>query len=223
MPIPVILHAISAAQALPVLAVAAGGRKDPPVPHRRLAMWATVLVLTGLLDVIVAVALGHNRFTSLFVLPIEVALSVWVLEAFHPSTVVRRGYAALAIPIVLISVAVLLFPQPMVAFQLWGAALLALVAVAASLHTLVYLTLHSRVQVFMQDWFWVSLGMTLFWIGFVPVPAFVQVYLADNEAWAKIAIYTRLSMVLVSLVLVSWGVVCPWIIRRYSGRFSQPR
>lgn len=215
--IPGILYVINAAQALPVIAVYAAGGRNPPASHRRLAIWCTVLVLSSLLNILVAVIFGRNRFMSYGILPLEVGLSLWVLASWQATARLRSTYYA-AIPLIsVLAIVVILTPDRERAFGLWGSPLISLFAVCAALHTLVHRTLLARSQLFQQDWFWIALGMALFWIGFVPVPAFVQAFLVANEDWARIALMTRAWMVFISLLIISWGVLCPWILTRSFG------
>ncbi len=222
MAIPVVLYAINASQALPIVAVRVVRGRHPPAPHLRLSIWCAVLLSADVLDIGVAALVGTNRFTSWVLLPVEVALTFWILAAWQPELRMRRAYMT-AIPISLIAAAAAMAAfGPERTFDIWLGPLLALSALGGTVHTLVHRSLWSRSQLFAEDWFWILLGMSFLWVGFVPVPAFMFAIIDSAMGWVSLILLSRAWLVFAAFLLITWGILCPRILARSSGPSLQP-
>jgi hypothetical protein len=206
--IPILLYAVSATQALPIAAVLVVRGRHPPTPYRRLVVFCLALLITDILSIALGRAVGNNRWLAYGTEPMEVALTLWLLEAWQPNAFLRLAYS---VTIVLMGATVagtLMLTDPQVTFGQWISPFLALLALAATLHTLVHRVLLSRLLLTNQDWFWVCLGLALFWLTFVPFDPFLRAFMPERVDWARAAYYFRFSAMSVSFLLMSWGIVC---------------
>ena len=204
-------------QALPIAATARVRDRAAAVPYRRLALWCTALVLADVVDQVSAVTRGHNLDTAYVALPIEVGLTLWTMAAWQPSELSRLAYV-IAIPIMMAAaIAVVLLTDPTVTFVQWVSPFLALLALVSVLHTLVARALMSRSHLTSQGWFWVCMGMGVFWTGFITVPMFANIFLETHRSWVVAAYIARAWVNIGAFLLITWGVLCPLIQARSSG------
>lgn len=209
MAIPTFMYLVSASQALPIAAVAAVRGQPLPVPYRRLALFCCLLIAFDVIDLLVSARTGDNQWTAYYTGPIEVGMTLWILSAWQPDDQRRRRYL-LAIPGVGAAVAItLLLIDPSRDYDVWVAPFLALLALVAALHTLVTRTLHSREALGNLDWFWISLGLAIFWVVQISAPVFMSAFLATRPDWVMSVLLVRAGLMMCGFVLIAWGVVCP--------------
>lgn len=176
------------------------------------------MAATGGLDLVVARATGTNEWLAYLTLPIEGSLVLWFLSFWQPLDWLRRLYRG-AVPVVLLGTAIVLMTagDPEI-FGIWISPALALVALAGLLQTLVHRSLVSTESLGRQDWFWVCLGASVFWLGFVSLPPFHRAFVDTRPDWVRVAYTARAWVNIGAFLLVTWGVVCQRIPARSSGR-----
>jgi len=212
--IPVLLYVTSASQGLPVVAAVLAGGRRPPVPHLRLALWSTLLVLSDSIGVVVGMLQGNNLWISYLVMPLEACGTFWILEAWQPDERMRRVYRR-AIPVTaVLSVLLLVVTNRAVAFEQWIAPALAIVSLVAVVHTLVHRSLRCEQLLTSQDWFWICLGLALFWLMYAPMPPFADALLRSNIEWVRVAYLARAWAIIAAFVLMFWGMLCPRVLAR---------
>lgn len=200
------------------MAVLAWWGRQPPTPLRRLAVWSLFLLVTDLLEFVAGAATGNNLWLEYVVLPLELCFTLWILAAWQPDRRWSRRYE-IAIPVIVAVVAVLLLAvDPAAQFYLWIGPVLSLVAVLATMLTLIPRSLLSRTTLTNQDWFWVCLGLALFWACFAPVPPFMQAFLGTRTEWVVGFLLTRAWLTVAAFLLITWGVFCQRLPVRLPGR-----
>lgn len=217
MAIPAILYATSATQVLPVVASFAVWGRRPPAPYPLLLTWCAVLVASDGLDLLVAFMRGPNLWLAYFTLPVELCLTLLLLAEWQLTARLRSAYRR-ALPVCIAGHAVFLaLTDRAVTFEIWVIPLSGLIALAGILHTLVHRSLTSRGPLTDQGWFWVLLGMALFWATFVPVPPFAQAFIAPRIDWVRSAYIVRSWIKIAAFALITWGVVCQRLATRSPG------
>jgi hypothetical protein len=215
--IPLIMFGHAVSQAAPIVAAIAVRGRHKPVPYRPIVIWCLALLATDAIDLAVAARYGNNLWTSYVAIPVEVGMALWILSTWQPSEFLRLAYN-LAIPVMgTLVVSLLVLTDPSVTFYRWIAPFLGLLALSASLHTLVLRTLISRAPLVRQDWFWICLGMALFWLGDVSVPVFADTFLVTHVDWVRWAYISRAYTDIVAFLLMSWGIVCQRVPARSFG------
>lgn len=209
MDVPLIIKATHFAPLAPMLVVGAAWGRNFPAPFGRLLLVCLALMASSAAEVVLAAQGRNNLWLSWYAMPVDVSLMLWTLEYWQTRPVARRIYR-LAIPAVILFTAVMvLATDPTRTFDVWTWPLLALAGLSAAVHTLVVRSLGSRSPLGVQDWFWVCLGLIVFWISSVPLPAFAQAVINTRESWV-ISVYVVRAWVLIgAFVLITWGVRQP--------------
>lgn len=171
-------------------------------------VWYLLLMSSDALDVIVGHYFGTNDFTPYVTMPLEVGTALWVLAAFHEEERIRRAYELAIIGVGAGTALLLLLTDPGETFDRWITPLLGVVALAASMHTLVRRSLASYEGLTSQGWFWVCLGMALFWFGFATVPPFAYAVMDSRMDLARAAYIARAWSHPPAYLLMTWGTIC---------------
>jgi hypothetical protein len=207
MAIPTIMYVHAASQALPIVAAYAVRGREQPAPYRRVIIWCLVLLATDAVDLTFARLRYNNLWTAYFTTPVEVGMSLWILAAWQPNELLRLTYN-MAIPVTgTVVVSLLVLTDPSVTFYRWIAPFLSLLALAASVHTLAHRTLLSRAPLADQGWFWICLGMSLFWLGYVSVPVFLDLFIDTHQDWVGWAYMGRAGTDIAAFGLMAWGIL----------------
>ncbi len=203
-----ILNLAVASEAVPLVATLAVRGRHPPAAYRRLAIWCCVLLLSDVLSDVVAALYGYNLWINYFSEPIESAITLWILMSWQVSDAWVWTYR-LGMPILLALVAaLLLLTDPTYSFANWIGPGIAIITLAGSLQTLIQRTLLSREILTTQDWFWVCLGITVFWACYVPVAPFAMAMIASHQDWVRMAYLVRAVVMMGSFFVMTWGVLC---------------
>jgi hypothetical protein len=215
--IPFIAHVQFASHAVPIVAALTVRDRPRPVLYHRAIVWFCALVIAEESGLIVGWLSGNNLWLGYATIPVEVGLFIWMLSALQPTEYLRTAYM-LAIPVAgVIVLAFLLLTDPTKTFYRWVAPSLALLALAASLETLVLRSLESRAPLVLQDWFWLSLGLSLFWLNFVSITIFYEAFIGTHQDWVVTALLARSWVDITACLLMSWGLLQPWLRARSSG------
>jgi hypothetical protein len=212
---PVALYAQAVSQLFPLAAALTRRGRQVPVPARWVLVWSSLLVVTDLASLAVAFAEGENLWLQYFAVPLGSVLVLWALSEWQLSAVMRLAYR-LAIPtLVLATTAVLLAGGPALFDEVVGP-IHALVLLAASLHTVLHRALRSEGTLAGESWFWIGMGLSLYFAASVAIGPFAQALLVSNVEWVRQAYIARAWTSVLAFVLITTGILCP-LFRRASG------
>jgi len=216
MAIPVALHLAAGSQLLPLAAALTPWGRPLPAPARWVLAWCGVMAATDLASLAVTLAHGENLWLQWGAVPLASALALWALAGWQRGELLRLVYR-LAIPaLALATLAVLLLFDPRSTFDEVVAPFHALVLLAASLHTLLARSLRAPGAIGGEPWFWMGLGLSLYYAASVAIGPFAQALLVANVEWVRRAYIARAWVVVLAFVLITTGVLCP-LFRRPSG------
>jgi hypothetical protein len=207
-PIPWVLYAASLAQWLPVLAAARYGFKLPS-PRRWIVVWCIALWATDAAQLYFRGPGVNNLWIQYTGVPLHNAIMLWALSLWQRDPVWRLAFRV-AIPLVLLALLVLIpAVQSAARFNQIAWPFQALVLLAGSLFTLVTLAIREPERVTANDWFWVTLGTSLFFALRVALPPFVELTLHTNRELARLAYVVSAWTDIVALFLIARGMLCP--------------
>lgn len=215
--IPWVLFAATYAQVVPLLAAFRYGPRLP-LARRWVVLWCLVSLLGDAAQYWFRGS-GNNLWVNYAVVPLQNSIMLWTLSTWQKDPVSRLAFRV-AIPLHLLALLALLPAiQSAAAFNQVTWPFQALVLLAGSLYTLVRLASHEPERVTSNDWFWVTLGTSLFFAFRMALPPFVQLVLHDNPEVAKLAYVVSAWADILAYILIARGMVCP-LPQARSGGFS---
>lgn len=218
--IPFVLYAATAAQVLPVLAAARYGPRLPPA-RRWVAVWCLALIASDVAQYQfgVGAAGANNLWLQYIAVPTQNAIMLWVLSLWQPDPVSRLAFRV-AIPLDVIALLALIpAAQSASAFNQFTWPFQSLVLLAGSLYTLVRRSIGEPERVTSRDWFWITLGTSLFFAFRMAVPPFAALMMTTHEELARLAYVISAWIDILAYVLIARGMLCP-LPQARSGGFS---
>jgi hypothetical protein len=206
--IPWVLHAASLAQILPVLAAARYGTRLPP-PRRWVVVWCLALLASDAAQFFIRGPNQSNLWIVYFVVPLHNVIMLWALSLWQQDPVSRLAFRV-AIPLDLLAlVALIPAVQSAATFNQLTWPFQALVLLAGSLYTLVTRSSNEPDRVTSRDWFWVTLGTSLYFAFRMALPPFVELVLKSDPEVARLAYVVSAWADILAYILIARGMLCP--------------
>jgi hypothetical protein len=207
--IPWVLYAASLSQALPLLAAFRYGRKLPAA-RKWVVLWCAAMLASDAAQLVLRGSDGtHNLWVEYIVVPLHSAIMLWTLSLWQMDPVSRLAFRV-AIPLHLLALAALIpAAESAAAFNQFTRPFQSLVLMAASLYTLVRRASAEPERVTSRDWFWITLGTSMFFAIRVALAPFVAIMLGTNTQLTRLAYLVSAWIDIAALVLIARGMVCP--------------
>ena len=216
---PLVLYAAAASQMLPLLAAFRHRTRLPAARLWALAWCAMMLISDAVQIWLRGDAGNNNRWSQMLAIPIQNAIMLWTLSLWQRQPVSRLAFR-IAIPLFLVAmIAVVPALRDHGLFDTVARPFQALLLLAAALHTLIANAARDPGGVTRQDWFWITLGASLYFGLRVALPPFAAALMQSNmelvrlaylvQAWADIAVF----------LLIARGIWCPLPQARSGGFF----
>jgi hypothetical protein len=190
--IPWVLYAASLSQALPLLAAFRYGPRLPS-PRKWVVLWCAAMLASDAAQLWLRGSDGtHNLSVEYVVVPLHSTIMLWTLSLWQQDPVSRLAFRV-AIPLHLL--------------------------MAASLYTLVRRASAEPERVTSRDWFWITLGTSMFFAIRVALAPFVAIMLGTNTELTRLAYLVSAWIDIAALALIARGMVCP-LPQTRSGGFS---
>lgn len=217
--IPLVLHAAALSQALPVVAGLRYGRRLPP-PRVWTIAWCLALIITDAIQLWLRGSTGNNNlWLRAASAPIQNAIMLWTLSLWQRQPVSRLAFR-IAIPIFLFTLLALV---PTVketgTFDTVTGPFQALLLLAGALYTLVSNAAHDPGGVTRHDWFWVTLGASLYFGLRVALPPFATMLVASHPELVRLAYLLQAWSDIAAFLLIARGIWCPLPQARSGGFF----
>lgn len=205
--IPWVLFAATYAQVLPLLAAVRYGIRLP-LPRRWVLVWCLALLASDAAQYWLRDS-GNNLWVQYTFVPLHNAIMLWALSLWQQDPVSRLAFRV-AIPLDLLALAALIPAWHSAAtFNQFTWPFQALVLLAGSLYTLVSLSIKEPERVTSRDWFWVTLGTSLFFAFRMALPPFVELMLSTNRELTRLAYVVSAWADILAYILIARGMVCP--------------
>jgi hypothetical protein len=220
MRIPLILHIAWASTVLPVLAGLWGGWRSS-ASRTAVWIWALVLVLANVLGLLLAMRGVNNHWLGYLSTPLN---GVAVIVALIGWQVREAGQLVLRIllPLYLLAWTVIVFAvEDMTTFSLVAGPFSAFLLLSTVSATFVTRSMHSLDPLTRQDWFWISIGLLIFYgieTGYPPVALLLG---RSRPDLLLAAIQARAAVVIAAMLTVSWGLLCPTTLPQSGGSSSR--
>ena len=220
--IPFILYAAALSQTLPVFAALRHGRRLPAARVWTIA-WCVAFIASDGMQLWWRGSTANNLWIREAATPIQNAIMLWTLSLWQRHAVSRLAFR-IAIPLFLVTLVALI---PTVGdtrtFDTVTGPFQALLLLAGALYTLVRNAASDPEGVTRYDWFWVTLGASLYFGFRVALPPFAAILMNSHEELVKLAYYFRAWADIGVNLLIARGIWCPLPPARSGGFFSWRR
>jgi hypothetical protein len=217
--IPVVLHAAALSQALPVVAGLRYGRRLPPARMWTIA-WCIALAVTDGLQLWLRGSTGNNNlWLRAASAPIQNSIMLWTLSLWLGPTVSRLAFR-IAIPIFLVTLLALIpTVHETASFDIVAGPFQALLLLAGALYTLVRNAARDPEGVTRHDWFWITLGASLYFGLRVALPPFAAFLVQQHPELVRLAYLLQAWTDIAAFLIIARGIWCPLPQARSGGFF----
>jgi hypothetical protein len=216
---PFILIAAALSQALPVLAGLRYGRRLPAARLWTIA-WCVALIVVDSMQLWLRGSSGtNNLWLRAASAPIQNAIMLWTLSVWQRHAVSRLAFR-IAIPLFLLTLVALI---PTVGdtgtFSTVTGPFQALLLLAGALYTLVRNAASDPGEVTRQDWFWVTLGASLYFGLRVALPPFAAILMSSHQELVRLAYFVQAWADIAVFLAIARGIWSPLPQARSGGFF----
>jgi hypothetical protein len=218
--IPWVLHAAALAQALPPVAALRLGTRLPPA-RRWVVAWCLVMLASDAAQLWARGAEGNNNnlWVQYIAVPLYNVIMLWALSLWQEHPVSRLAFR-IAIPIFIAALVTLMsIVGWSAAYSTVAAPFQSLLLLASALYTLVRNAVRDPGGVTRHDWFWVTLGVSLFYGLRVALPPFAAMLVATHPDLVRMAYFVQAYADIAAFLLIARGILCPLPPARFGGFF----
>jgi hypothetical protein len=216
--IPLVIYAMSASQALPVLAALRHGTRLPA--SRR---WIILAMVIGLamdgIGLSYALRGQNNHWLGYLAAPLEVAAILFGLAAWQSGLLARRVVRALAAGFALF-VALLALIETGTAPSLVRGPVESILIVSACAFTLVRLSRQEQGSLFQRAWFWICTGLIIRYGALAALQPLGRALMDDSAATVLTLLKVRAVVHIVAHAIIARGIWCPILPQPSSGLSS---
>jgi len=162
---------------------------------------------------------NNNLWSRILAVPIQNAIMLWTLSLWQRHAVSRLAFR-IAIPLFLVTlIALLPALRDKGTFDTVSRPFQGLLLLAGSLYTLVSNAARDPGGVTRQDWFWVTLGTSLFFGLRVALPPFAAILMESHQDLVRLAYLVQAWADIAVFLLIARGILCPLPQARSGGFF----
>lgn len=217
--IPLVLHAAALSQTLPVLAGFRYGRRLPS-PRMWTIAWCIAGLVTDGLQLWLRGSTGNNNlWLRAASAPIQNSIMLWTLSLWQSHQVSRLAFR-IAIPIFLVTLLALIpTVKETSSFDVVAGPFQYLLLLAGALYTLVRNAARDPERITRHDWFWITLGTSLYFGLRVALPPFAAFLIDQSPELVRLAYLVQAWTDIAAFLLIARGIWCPLPQARSGGFF----
>ena len=206
-----------------VFPVIAGARWALRLPKPRVAVlcWALMLIFANGLALFLGARGLNNHWviylsTPLSGVAVVVALIAWQVRD-TPRLILR-----VMVPLYLVAWTVIVaLIEDIHTFSVVAGPFSSLILLVAASCTLVGRSLHSLDPHTKQDWFWITIGFLIFYGVETGLPPLALLLVRSHPDLLDLAFQVRAAGMIVAMVLIAWGMLCPLPLPQSGGSSSR--
>ena len=219
--IPLISHAATASQALPLAALLRYGRALPPA-RAWILVWAAAVLLSDGSALWFALHGTGNLWIEYAASPLVLGAALMALSCWQANSRVRMLFR-FAIPVfILVSVTMVALIEDTDNFSLITGAFESMIVFTASLATLLACAWRLEGSLARQDWFWVGLGLALRYGASAGLDPIARVLVGEDIPTLITVHVVGAWIDLIASLLIAGGLLCPILPLRASSGPSLP-
>lgn len=202
------LYAAALSQLLPVL----GGLpyvRSLPTPRRWFVLWCVLSVIADGVWFVFGQVAGENLWLRIVTVPLRAAVMFWLLSLWQTGAksrkLVRQAMAVLVPATVLIA----LIWEGKSSFGDKSGPILQLAQLAVCVYTLVSRSVASTDRLAREDWFWITLGLSLYFAVNVALGPVAMALLAQDQTFLVQVFIFKARADILAFILMTIGMLCP--------------
>lgn len=172
-------------------------------------LWSALSFAGDGLQFIFGQVVGQNLWLRLIIAPVQFAVAFWVLSLWQldpkPRNLMRQAIVIL-IPATLV---VALLWEGLASFGDKSGPVLQLALLAACVYTLVSRSVASTGRLAREDWFWITLGLSLYVALGVALGPVAMALLQGNTEFLKQVLLFKARADILAFILMTIGMLCP--------------
>jgi hypothetical protein len=219
--IPWQLHAATVAESLPIVAAAVVRRRGGQFPRARLLLlvWCVAVFLSDIAGYLTLSSATANSNPNLWLRaithPLMQGMMLWTLAHWQLRSSWRRVLlvSAVVLPVVWLAIA---WDEGLGTFGPTSGSLETILLLAASLFTLVTRSAFATDRLVREDWFWTSLGLSIYYATTAALWSFAQYAYPEHPELIRLAWRTKATVDILAFLIITYGVLCP-VPRQASG------
>lgn len=202
------IHAAALAQLLPVLGGLRFGSSLPAV-RRWFMLWCALSFGMDALQFVSAQLSGNNLWQVLLSRHVLAAVMLWVLILMQTEPSPRRVLRWALFFLVPATVVLTLLTEGPSTFGDKSGPILQLTLLAGCVYTLVSRSVSNAERLLSQDWFWITMGASLYFaVGVALGPVATALLPSDQSLLVQVFVFKARADVL-AFVLMTVGMLCP--------------
>ncbi len=202
------LYAATFVQLLPVV----GGLRygsSLPTARRWFMLWCALSFTLDGVQFLFAQVMGQNLWLRLIVVPLQFAVAFWVLSLWQLEAKPRKVMRQAIVILIPATLAVALLWEGLASYGDKSGPVLQLALLAAGVYTLVSRSVASSERLAREDWFWITLGLSLYFALNVALGPVASALLAQDQAFLVQVFIFKARADILAFILMTIGMLCP--------------
>ena len=202
------LYAATFVQLLPVL----GGLRyggSLPAGRRWFMLWCALSFVADGVQFYFGQFVGENLWLRLIIAPAQFAVAFWALSLWQVESKPRKVMRQAILYLVPATLAIALLWEGPDSFGDKSGPVLQLALLAACVYTLVSRSVASSDRLAREDWFWITMGLSLYFaLGVALLPVASALQSADQAFLVQVFVFKARADIL-AFILMAIGMLCP--------------
>jgi hypothetical protein len=179
-----------------------------PAPRRWFILWCLLSALADGLWFFFG-QLGENLWLRIITIPVRATVMFWLLSLWQTGARMRRVMRQAIVVLIPLTVAIALISEGLESFGDKSGPILQLALLAASVYTLVSRSVTSSDRLAREDWFWITLGLSLYFALGVALGPVAMALLQGNTVFLKQVLLFKARADVLAFILMTVGMLCP--------------
>ncbi|HEY7566088.1 MAG TPA: hypothetical protein VH762_00845 [Gemmatimonadaceae bacterium] len=202
------LYAATFVQLLPVVGGLLQGGNLPPA-RRWFMLWCLLSFIADGVQFIFGQVVGNNLWLRMIIAPVQVAVAFWALSLWQLDAKPRRVMRQAIFFLIPATIVIAMLWEGPVSFGDKSGPMLQLALLAGCVYTLVSRSVASTVRLAREDWFWITLGLSLYFALGVALGPVAMALLQGNTEFLKQVLLFKARADILAFVLMTIGMLCP--------------
>ena len=202
------LYAAAFAQLLPVVGGFRHGA-DLPTPRRWFMLWCALSFVSDGVQFFFAQFVGQNLWLRLIIVPLQFAVAFWTLSLWQTEAKPRRILRQAIVILLPVTLLIAIVWEGLSSFGDKSGPVLQLAMLAASVYTLVSRSVASSDRLAREDWFWITLGLSLYFAVNVALGPVAMALLSQDQTFLVQVFVFKARADIFAFILMTVGMLCP--------------